>query len=67
MAMLGVPYGKAALNDAPGLARTQAAELAAKLRTAGGPDGMANKEVIAMIAYLQRLGVDIRLSHGGDK
>ncbi len=67
MAMLGVPYGKAALDDAPGLARTQAADVAAKLRAAGGPDGMTNKEVIAMIAYLQRLGVDIRLSHGGDK
>ncbi len=67
MAMLGVPYGKDALADAPGMARTQANELAQKLRAAGGPDGMADKEVIAMIAYLQRLGVDIRLSQGGDK
>ncbi|MGE0403025.1 MAG: cytochrome-c oxidase, cbb3-type subunit I [Kofleriaceae bacterium] len=67
MAMLGVPYGKAALDDAAGLARTQANEVAAKLRAAGGPDGMADKEVIAMIAYLQRLGVDIRLSQEGAK
>ena len=67
MAMLNVPYGKDALDDAPGLARAQAVEVAAKLRTAGGPPGMETKEVIAMIAYLQRLGVDIRLSHGGDK
>jgi cytochrome c oxidase cbb3-type subunit I/II len=67
MVMLGVPYGKEAIDDATGLARDQATKLAAKLRSEGGPDGMATKEVIAMIAYLQRLGVDIRLSHGGDK
>ena len=66
-AMLGTPYGKDALADAPGMARKQAKELADKLRAAGGPDGMADKDVIAVIAYLQRLGVDIRLSHGGDK
>jgi cytochrome c oxidase cbb3-type subunit I/II len=60
MAMLGVPYGKDALADAPGLARTQANALAAKLRTAGGPAGMEDKDVIALIAYMQRLGIDIR-------
>ncbi|MDX2090910.1 MAG: cytochrome-c oxidase, cbb3-type subunit I, partial [Kofleriaceae bacterium] len=37
MAMLGVPYGMDALADAPGLARTQAQALAAKLRAQGGP------------------------------
>ena len=33
----------------------------------GGPTGMADKDVIAMIAYMQRLGVDIRLPQGGAK
>jgi cytochrome c oxidase cbb3-type subunit I/II len=65
MAMLGVPYD---INNASSAARTQADELAAKLRNAGGPGGMENKEVIALIAYMQRLGVDIRLSmQGGTK
>jgi cbb3-type cytochrome oxidase cytochrome c subunit len=67
MVMLGVPYGKAALDDAAGLARTQAKEVADKLRAAGGPENMADKEIVAMIAYLQRLGVDIRLSQEGAK
>ncbi len=66
-AMLGTPYSLDALNDAPALARAQAADYAKKLEAAGGPKGMANKDVIAMIAYLQRLGVDIRLDQGGTK
>jgi cytochrome c oxidase cbb3-type subunit I/II len=65
MAMLGVPYGDI---NAQSLAHTQAQQLARELRTEGGPAGMENKEVIALIAYMQRLGVDIRLSkQGGSK
>ncbi|HEY5944885.1 MAG TPA: cytochrome-c oxidase, cbb3-type subunit I [Kofleriaceae bacterium] len=68
MAMLGVPYGKRALADAPTEAKRQAAHYATQLRTEGGPGAMENKEVIALIAYLQRLGVDIRASkQGGTK
>jgi cytochrome c oxidase cbb3-type subunit I/II len=68
-AMLGAPYGAQALANAPGLAREQANEYAKKLVAAGGPMGMEDKDVIAMIAYLQRLGVDIRLDQqpGGTK
>ena len=65
MAMLGVPYEQAALDGAANMARAQATALAAKLKAAGGPDGMATKDVIALTAYLQRLGVDIRLSQEG--
>jgi cytochrome c oxidase cbb3-type subunit I/II len=64
MAMLGVPYGAKALSKADIMAHDQAGELAAKLEAAGGPKGMANKDVIALIAYLQRLGVDIRAQGG---
>ncbi|CAN5713481.1 cytochrome-c oxidase, cbb3-type subunit I [soil metagenome] len=60
MAMLGVPYGPAILDDAGAVARVQADEVAAKLVKLGGPRGMESKEVIALIAYMQRLGVDIR-------
>jgi len=68
-AMLGAPYGIDALNDAPGLAKHQAEHYAKELATEGGPRGMGNKDVIALIAYLQRLGVDIRLNQqqGGTK
>jgi len=59
MAMLGVPYNKAAIDDAPGLARAQAAAIAGDLAATGGPSGTRDLEVIALIAYMQRLGVDI--------
>ncbi|HPH68825.1 MAG TPA: cytochrome-c oxidase, cbb3-type subunit II, partial [Kofleriaceae bacterium] len=60
MAMLNVPYSKEALNDAAGMARAQAAALAANLVKQNGPAGMENKDIIALIAYLQRLGQDIQ-------
>jgi cytochrome c oxidase cbb3-type subunit I/II len=57
MAMLGVPYGDAVLR-AEELAREQAREIAEEIRKQGGPD-LTNKEILAMVAYLQRLGTDI--------
>ena len=65
MSMLGVPYDAQALADAPSLAKHQAEHFARELATEGGPKGMENKEVIALIAYMQRLGIDIRKSQGG--
>jgi cytochrome c oxidase cbb3-type subunit I/II len=59
MLMLGVPYGDA-VNRAPALAREQATAMAAGIESAGGPAGLADREVIALIAYLQRLGKDIK-------
>ncbi|MEC9374586.1 MAG: cytochrome-c oxidase, cbb3-type subunit II, partial [Planctomycetota bacterium] len=58
MAMLGVPYGDAVKN-APEMARAQAEQIAAELVEQGGYDGMAEKQIIALVAYLQRLGTDI--------
>jgi cytochrome c oxidase cbb3-type subunit I/II len=58
-AMLGAPYRAEALANASAVAKKQASEVAAKLRTQGGPAGMETREVTAVIAYLQRLGVDI--------
>jgi cytochrome c oxidase cbb3-type subunit I/II len=60
MAMLGVPYGAAELKDADGVARTQAETIAAEIAAQGGPADLADREIIAMIAYLQRLGTDIQ-------
>jgi cytochrome c oxidase cbb3-type subunit I/II len=59
MAMLGVPYGPG-VNDAPGQARAQAREIAAGLERDGGLKGLEDKEIVALVAYLQRLGVDLR-------
>jgi cytochrome c oxidase cbb3-type subunit I/II len=61
MAMLGVPYGDAVK---PGVARAmaeqQAKTIAAGIEQQGGPKGLETKEIIAITAYLQRLGRDIK-------
>ncbi len=68
MAMLGVPYGDA-VGKAPEMARAQAASIAQNIQASGGPAGLADKEIVAMVAYLQRLGRDVSapaaLSTGG--
>jgi cytochrome c oxidase cbb3-type subunit I/II len=64
MAMLGVPYDASVLAHADAPAKLQAKHYADALHTEGGPAGMQDKEVIALIAYLQRLGVDIRAAGG---
>ncbi len=64
MAMLGVPYGDAVAN-APEQARAQAKQIAAGIAAQGGPADLADREVVAMIAYLQRLGKDIKLAAAG--
>jgi cytochrome c oxidase cbb3-type subunit I/II len=60
MALLGVPYDRAALTRAPALAAAQAHELAATVVQDGGPAGLEHKEIIALTAYLQRLGTDLK-------
>ncbi len=59
MAMLGVPYGDA-VNRAPQMAREQATEIAAEIERQGGPSDLADKQIVAMVAYMQRLGMDIK-------
>ncbi len=59
MVMLGVPYGDAVRN-APALAREQATQIGARIEADGGPAGLGDREVVALIAYLQRLGKDIQ-------
>ena len=45
LARLGVPY-------------SQADSVAAQIVAQGGPDRLADREIVALVAYLQRLGVD---------
>jgi cytochrome c oxidase cbb3-type subunit I/II len=59
MAMLGVPYGEA-IGKAPELARQQAVLIAGDLASSGGRQGLEDKEIVALIAYMQRLGRDIQ-------
>jgi cytochrome c oxidase cbb3-type subunit I/II len=60
MLMLGVPYGELAHGGAEEVAREQARTLAESIAAQGGPADLSEKEIVAMVAYLQRLGVDIR-------
>jgi len=68
MAMLNVPYGEA-IKRAPEMAREQADQVAQRLAADIAPGDEAkraeaferyrDKDVVALIAYLQRLGTDI--------
>ena len=46
-------------KEAERLARLQADKLAADLVTQGGYKSMADRKIIALVAYLQRLGTDL--------
>lgn len=64
MQRLGVPYDDNTVGTAAELARAQAAKVQAQLvqennNTPQGVEGMADRKVVAVIAYLQRLGTDL--------
>ena len=58
MRALGVPYGKGYEKQANADLMTQANSIRINLKIEG-IEVPANKEVIALIAYIQRLGKDI--------
>ncbi|MEZ4456636.1 MAG: hypothetical protein R2882_08825 [Gemmatimonadales bacterium] len=60
------PLRRDAVNRAPEMAREQATQMAAGIAAQGGPADLADKEVIAITAYLQRLGKDIKLAQSGN-
>jgi cytochrome c oxidase cbb3-type subunit I/II len=61
MAMLGVPYGDAVKQGvARTMAEAQAKTIADGIAQQGGPTGLQRKEIVALTAYLQRLGTDIK-------
>ncbi len=66
MMALNVPYDVSTADNAEDLARAQAAEIAAEIEAQSGPAGLADKEIVALVAYLQRLGTDIyTVAEGG--
>ena len=62
MKQLGVPYTDQQVESAGSDLEAQAAKIASELIEQGAPaqSDLANKEIIALIAYLQRLGTDIK-------
>jgi cytochrome c oxidase cbb3-type subunit I/II len=56
--MLGAPYEEE-LENSEAMARRQAEEIAADIVMQGGPAGKQEKQAIALIAYIQRMGTDI--------
>jgi cytochrome c oxidase cbb3-type subunit I/II len=57
---IGVPYPEGFENQAVDNLKAQAEQIAAKLRADGFADARSESEIIAIIAYLQRLGTDIK-------
>ncbi len=59
--MLDTPYPEGYAEQAVADAKAQAKEVADRLRTDGiEQEGLEEKEIVALIAYLQRLGTDIK-------
>lgn len=62
MKTLGVPYTNDDIENASEFARMQSKEIAKGLEAQGAGSNLEDKEMIALIAYLQRLGKDLRES-----
>ncbi|HTJ47232.1 MAG TPA: cytochrome-c oxidase, cbb3-type subunit I [Kofleriaceae bacterium] len=58
MVTLGVPYDADAKAHAASLAHDQAKTISDEIVAQGGPADLADKDVVALIAYLQRMGAD---------
>jgi cytochrome c oxidase cbb3-type subunit I/II len=56
-AMFGAPYTDGEIGAASALAQMQADSIADGLVAQGAPD-IRDKQMVALIAYLQRLGID---------
>jgi len=59
-AALGVPYTQDEVTGAAALGRRQAQQIAAAIAQQGGPAGLEDTQLVALVAYLQRLGTDIK-------
>jgi len=60
MQKIGVPYTDQDIANSEDMARAQASAIAVKIGKQGGPTkGLEDKEIVALIAYVQRLGTDL--------
>jgi cytochrome c oxidase cbb3-type subunit I/II len=64
---LGTPYTEAQIAGAVAALRAQAGEIDRRLRSQGVPSTGAGKEIVALIAYLQRLGQDLKSGSAGQQ
>ncbi len=67
---LGTPYSEDEINNAEKILKAQAAAVAERLESQGGISNVADREIVAIIAYLQRIGRDAKSevqSQGGAK
>ena len=58
MQKLGVPYTSEEISGSVKDAQAQATKIAAELAESGVPQKIVEMEVVALIAYIQRLGID---------
>ncbi len=65
MVRLGVPYSDADIEHALESIEQQANAISEEVVAQTGPEGLAKKEIMALTAYLQRLGMDIRWRETG--
>lgn len=59
MAAMGVPYSQDEIDNAVANAKAQALEITEEMASSGVEVKMQDKQIIALIAYLQRLGKDL--------
>lgn len=64
MQQLGVPYSNEEINNGVTAAKAQAETIKNTLVEAGVPTQVLDKEIIPLIAYLQRIGIDYGKSEG---
>ncbi len=64
MVALGTPYSEDVVANSIDMAMEQAQKITEGLNEHGVPMTMADKEIIALIAYLQRLGIDTKEVQG---
>jgi cytochrome c oxidase cbb3-type subunit I/II len=57
---VGTPYTDGEIETAAAAIAAQAAAIAAEIESQQGPPVLADREITALTAYLQRLGTDIR-------
>lgn len=62
MKMLGVPYDDDTVANADLAAEKQALEIAKGLEEQGAPKGLERTEIVALIAYMQSLGQNVKKS-----
>ena len=60
LSRVGVPYTDADIADAVASAQRQADAIAADVAAQGGPGDLSRKEIVALVAYLQRMGTDVK-------